>query len=123
LYIQTPAGVVVILGCAHSGVVNTLDYISELTGQQKIYAVLGGMHLIRASTERLEATTEAFKRYGVSAIGTAHCTGTKATAYLRSRLPEECFPCSVATVFSVRNKIGSIVDAHSSRQEMATDSM
>jgi len=42
LYIETPAGLVVVLGCAHAGVVNTLDYIADLTGKKKIHAVLGG---------------------------------------------------------------------------------
>lgn len=98
LYIETPAGIVVVLGCAHAGLVNTLDYIAELTGRDRMYAVFGGMHLVRAQRPRLEATIAALKRYHVQRIGTAHCTGMLATTYLWSRLPNECFECPVGTV-------------------------
>jgi len=101
LYVETPAGTVVVLGCAHAGVVNTLDYVAELTGRDRIHAVLGGMHLVRATAERLEATTAALRRYHLRKIGTAHCTGTRATSYLWSHLPDECFECSVGSVFSL----------------------
>jgi len=101
LYIETSAGLVVVLGCAHAGVVNTLDYIAELTDQDRVYAVLGGMHLVRATPERLEATVEALIRYRVQRVGTAHCTGVRAATYLGSRLPDECFECSVGSVFSL----------------------
>jgi 7,8-dihydropterin-6-yl-methyl-4-(beta-D-ribofuranosyl)aminobenzene 5'-phosphate synthase len=108
LYVETPAGLVVVLGCAHAGVVNTLAYVVELTGRQRIYAVLGGMHLIRASVPRLEATLAALERYKVKRVGTAHCTGTRAVTYLWSRSSAECFECSVGCVFAVRNGIGKV---------------
>lgn len=101
LYIETPAGIIAVLGCAHAGVVNTVDYVAELTGRDRIHAVLGGMHLARATTQRLEATVEALKRYDVRKIGAAHCTGIRATSYLWSQLPNECFECSVGSVFSL----------------------
>jgi len=103
LYIETPAGTVVVLGCAHAGVVNTLDYIAELTGRHRVYAVLGGMHLIRATVQRLVVTTAAIRRHHVQKIGTAHCTGTRATSYLWSQLPDECFECSVGSVFNIES--------------------
>lgn len=103
LYVETSAGLVVVLGCAHAGVVNTLDYVAELTGRDRVYAVLGGMHLARATQERLEATVAALKRYGVQRVGPAHCTGTRASAYLRSELSGECFECSVGSVITVRD--------------------
>ena len=103
LYIEMPVGTVVVLGCAHAGVVNTLDYIAELTGQVQVYAVLGGMHLVNATPQRLEATVAALKRYGVKKVGTAHCTGMRAASYLWSQLSGECFECSVGSVFTVQN--------------------
>jgi 7,8-dihydropterin-6-yl-methyl-4-(beta-D-ribofuranosyl)aminobenzene 5'-phosphate synthase len=95
LYVDTPLGLVVVLGCAHSGVINTLDYVAELSPRRPIHAVLGGMHLVRASVPRLEATVEALRRHGVQKVGPAHCTGTRAESYLWSQLPGECFECSV----------------------------
>ncbi len=44
LFMDTPEGLVVVLGCAHSGVINTLNYIAKITGKDKFYAVIGGMH-------------------------------------------------------------------------------
>ena len=103
LYVETTAGLVVVLGCAHAGVVNTLDYIAELTGRNRVYAVLGGMHLVRATARRLEETVAALIRYGVERVGTAHCTGMRATTYLWSQLPSECLECSVGSAFTVQN--------------------
>jgi 7,8-dihydropterin-6-yl-methyl-4-(beta-D-ribofuranosyl)aminobenzene 5'-phosphate synthase len=101
LYIETTAGVVVVLGCAHAGVVNTLDYIGDLTHGRPIYAVLGGWHLLQATPERVEATIEGLIRHGVQRVGTAHCTGMRAAALLWSRLPEHCFECAVGSVFGL----------------------
>ena len=105
LYIESSQGIIVILGCAHSGVVNTLNYVSELTPQEKIFAVLGGMHLLRASKERLEATSDAFARYDVRVIGPCHCTGLKAITYLRSRFPDRSVECSTGSRFTFGRKI------------------
>ncbi len=101
MYIETTAGLVVVLGCAHAGMVNTLDYIGELTHGRPIYAVLGGWHLVKATPDRLEATIEALVRHGVQRIGTAHCTGMRAAALLWSRLPEHCFECTVGSEFGL----------------------
>ncbi|MFC1597026.1 hypothetical protein ACFL5Q_03685 [Planctomycetota bacterium] len=92
-----------VLGCAHADVVNTLDYVAELTGQARICAVLGGMHLGRANARRLEATVAALERHGVRSVGPAHCTGMRAVSHLWSRLLAECFECSVGSVFTVQN--------------------
>lgn len=103
LFIETAAGLVVLLGCAHSGVINTLDYIAGLSGRQPLFAVLGGMHLVGAKMPRLEATVALLKQYDVKGVGTAHCTGMPAAAYLWSQLPGRCFECAAGSVFSVRN--------------------
>jgi len=100
IYIETPDGIVVLLGCAHSGVANTLDYISELTGNRHIRAVLGGMHLVQAKRERFEATLNMLKRYEVDLVAPAHCTGTRAVAYLWSELPDRCVQCSTGSRFT-----------------------
>ena len=99
LCIESSQGIVVILGCAHSGVVNTLNYVSELTQQSKIFAVLGGTHLLQASQERLDATAKAFARYDVRMIGPCHCTGLDAQTYLKSRFPDRFVECSTGSRF------------------------
>ena len=88
MYIRHAAGTIVILGCAHAGVVNTLEAVSRLTGDRTLHAVLGGMHLSGASRERLERTAEAFARYEMRRIAPMHCTGEKATAFFAQRFPD-----------------------------------
>lgn len=82
LYLKTDKGLVIFLGCGHSGLINTLDYISDLTGQNEIYAVLGGMHLLRADPRRMEQTIQALERYRVGMLAPVHCTGLQAIARL-----------------------------------------
>ena len=93
LLIDTPQGLVVVLGCAHSGVVNTLRYAAKLSGQGQVYAVIGGMHLLNASDERIEKTIEAFRDYGLQKIIPAHCTGDKAVEKLKKAFPQQYSVC------------------------------
>jgi 7,8-dihydropterin-6-yl-methyl-4-(beta-D-ribofuranosyl)aminobenzene 5'-phosphate synthase len=88
LYIESARGVVIVLGCAHAGLVNTLDYVAELTGRDRIHAVFGGMHLVSASAERIAKSVEALRRHDVQLIGPAHCTGLPATARILDTWPD-----------------------------------
>jgi len=99
LFIESARGLVVILGCAHAGVVNTLDHIAKLTSRDEIYAVFGGTHLLGASQARLEKTAEAFARYDIKVIGPCHCTGLRAVTLLRSRFPDRFLECSTGSRF------------------------
>ena len=88
VWVETANGVVVLLGCAHAGVVNTLDYIASLVGVPRFRAVIGGMHLLNADEARLRKTAEALERYGVALIAPCHCTGDKAVHYFKDRFDE-----------------------------------
>jgi len=99
VFFDSSDGVVVVLGCCHSGIVNTLDYVVELAGRDKIYAVIGGMHLLRAKDDRLEKTMEAFQKYDVQMIGPAHCTGMKAVAKFWNAFGGKCVECKVGSKF------------------------
>jgi len=90
LFIESAKGLIVVLGCAHSGVVNILDYISKLTGQNEIYAVIGGMHLLNASQMRITNTIETFKKYDIQKVIPLHCTGRKAIEDLKHTLGNKC---------------------------------
>ena len=79
LIINTELGLVVILGCAHRGIINTLYHAQQLTGVKVIHTVLGGSHLSRASQERILLTMAALKELGVQRLGISHCTGLPAT--------------------------------------------
>jgi len=90
LYALTPKGLVVILGCGHSGVVNTLKHISRVTGEHRIHALIGGMHLLRADRDRLEKTAAALERLKVERLAPNHCTGIDAVCFFRDRFPDRC---------------------------------
>ena len=88
LYIETPKGLIVLLGCGHSGVINTLEYIQRISGEKSIYAVMGGMHLLRASTKRLTFTGDSLERMAVRYLAPNHCTGLDAVCYFKNRFPD-----------------------------------
>jgi 7,8-dihydropterin-6-yl-methyl-4-(beta-D-ribofuranosyl)aminobenzene 5'-phosphate synthase len=99
VYFESAEGIVVLLGCAHSGVINTLQYIGELSRGAPIRAVIGGMHLVNASVERIANTIEEFKRLGVQSLSPCHCTGMPATVDLWNAFPGRCSSCSAGTRF------------------------
>lgn len=68
-------GLVVVAGCAHSGIVNTVTYAQAITGVSRVHAVIGGFHLARAETEELDRTITAFKQWSPALISPSHCTG------------------------------------------------
>jgi 7,8-dihydropterin-6-yl-methyl-4-(beta-D-ribofuranosyl)aminobenzene 5'-phosphate synthase len=98
LFVPTAEGNVVLLGCAHAGVINTLDHIAKLSGDDRVRAVAGGMHLLHADANRLEATADAFRRHGARLIAPCHCTGGHAIDFLSRAFPEEFQPCACGSV-------------------------
>jgi len=90
LFIESAKGLIVVFGCAHSGVVNTLDHIRKSTGQNKIYVVIGGMHLVNASQIRIANTIEAFKKYEIQKIAPLHCTGQSAMENFKNAFGDKC---------------------------------
>jgi 7,8-dihydropterin-6-yl-methyl-4-(beta-D-ribofuranosyl)aminobenzene 5'-phosphate synthase len=89
LIIKTRSGLVVVLGCAHRGMINTLYHAQKLTGVKEIRLVIGGSHLIGASEERIWQTITALKELGVGRIGVSHCTGLPAAAIMARELGED----------------------------------
>lgn len=88
LWIETTEGLVIIAGCCHSGLVNTINHIRAVSGEERIASVVGGLHLSSANEERLEKTALALAKFPIGRIHTSHCTGNKATELFSHRL--EC---------------------------------
>jgi len=101
LIIDAEFGLVVILGCAHRGIVNTLQHARKLTGKELIYAAIGGTHLLHASKERLEKTVAALKEMGVQRLGVSHCTGFASSAYLAREFGDSFFLNNAGTRFTL----------------------
>ena len=91
LLIDTDFGLVVILGCAHRGIVNTLRHAQSLTGKELVYAAIGGTHLFRASGERIEKTIADLKDMGIQRLGVSHCTGFRASVRLAQEFEDAFF--------------------------------
>jgi len=83
-------GIVVILGCAHSGVVNTIRQAQKVTGTKEIYAIAGGFHLLRAEEEKIRLTVEELLNFNPKHIAPCHCTGLKAICNLTKAFGDRC---------------------------------
>jgi len=91
LIVKTDKGLVVVLGCAHRGMVNTMLHAQKITGTEKIHAVVGGTHLIRAGEQQLRETIAALRKMGVEKIGVSHCTGLPAASVLAREFGDRFF--------------------------------
>jgi 7,8-dihydropterin-6-yl-methyl-4-(beta-D-ribofuranosyl)aminobenzene 5'-phosphate synthase len=90
-------GLVVITSCAHSGVVNTVDYAKKITGVSKVLAVIGGMHLTAATDETIGKTVGALQAIRPTFLAPMHCTGNRALMKLATTLPDAYVHPSVGT--------------------------
>jgi 7,8-dihydropterin-6-yl-methyl-4-(beta-D-ribofuranosyl)aminobenzene 5'-phosphate synthase len=75
-------GLVVITGCAHAGIINTLRHAKKATGINDVYAIAGGMHLMNANDNRIQATLDELVPMNPQRVYPCHCTGSKATQRL-----------------------------------------
>jgi 7,8-dihydropterin-6-yl-methyl-4-(beta-D-ribofuranosyl)aminobenzene 5'-phosphate synthase len=91
LVIDADFGLVVILGCAHRGIVNTLRHAQGLTGKELVYAAIGGTHLFRAPDEQLRRTIVELRGMGLQRLGVSHCTGFRASALLAQEFGDAFF--------------------------------
>jgi 7,8-dihydropterin-6-yl-methyl-4-(beta-D-ribofuranosyl)aminobenzene 5'-phosphate synthase len=83
-------GLVILSGCAHAGIINTVRYAQEVTGVDSIYVVMGGFHLTGADFEPIiEPTIEALKNLDPQYVIPTHCTGRKAIMQIEKEMPEK----------------------------------
>jgi len=91
LFLKSQKGLIIILGCAHRGIINTIRHAQKLTGLEPVYAVIGGTHLISASPERMDSTIAELLSFGIQRLGVSHCTGLPASAILAHTFGEAFF--------------------------------
>lgn len=82
LGIDTSKGLLIVCGCSHIGIANIVENIKCRT-QKKIYGIIGGLHLSKASDERIEKVLKYFDECNIEFFGVSHCTGEKVTKILR----------------------------------------
>jgi len=98
LLIETESGLIVISGCGHAGVINTLEYARKTVKEAPIHAALGGFHLFRASREHLVWTGTKLREMGLEHLLGAHCTGIEAVFQLRESAGLDRDHCLVGAV-------------------------
>jgi len=101
MVVRSSKGLILVVGCAHAGLVNIIDYVSEQFPGEGIHAVVGGTHLGFAGDEQFEETLKVFDRCQVEKVGVSHCTGLGRAAQLADRLGERFFFANVGTCFEV----------------------
>lgn len=83
-------GLVVVSGCAHAGIINTIKYAQKIAGNSRVHAVMGGFHLMGADDKRIQATVEELKKLGPKFVGPCHCTGKKANKKIGEAFGDRC---------------------------------
>jgi 7,8-dihydropterin-6-yl-methyl-4-(beta-D-ribofuranosyl)aminobenzene 5'-phosphate synthase len=86
LIFDTNEGLVIVSGCGHAGVINTMEYARLLVGPVPVSTLIGGFHLFSASDEKIRWTTDKMKAYGVRNLVGAHCTGINAVFTIQKNL-------------------------------------
>ncbi len=93
-------GLIVLTGCAHSGLINTLKYAQEISGVKPIHGVIGGFHLTGNFYDPIiDQTVRALKEFAPKAIIPAHCTGMKAVIKIANSFPDAFVETSVGSTF------------------------
>jgi len=83
-------GLVILSGCAHAGIINTILYARKVTGIEKVHAVMGGFHLSGALFEPIiDRTAEELKKLAPRYVIPAHCTGRKAIIRIEKEMPDQ----------------------------------
>ena len=98
LVFDTEAGLVVLSGCGHSGIINTLEHARNTIRQAPIHAAIGGFHLFDASDETLAWTAGKLRKFGLANFVGAHCTGIEAVYQIRQRTGLDRKHCIVGAV-------------------------
>jgi 7,8-dihydropterin-6-yl-methyl-4-(beta-D-ribofuranosyl)aminobenzene 5'-phosphate synthase len=101
LAMETAKGLVILLGCAHAGLINTLEWFRYNLGDRRIHAIVGGTHLGPAGDEQFAATVAYLKKLEFDRLGVSHCTGQIRSAQLYAHFPSKVFFASVGTTLKV----------------------
>jgi len=98
MVLDSDKGLIIVLGCAHAGMVNILNYVTEQLGKERIYAVIGGTHLGFASGSQFDETLKVIDQYNIEHLGVSHCTGLEKASLLHAHLGERFFFGTVGAV-------------------------
>jgi len=89
LWFETRRGLVIVTGCCHSGLINTIEHVRRISGQTRVSGIVGGLHLLHAGDERMMHTIAALAALDLDFLIPAHCTGEDQTRALVAALGED----------------------------------
>jgi len=89
VFITSSKGLVIIGGCSHAGIINTVEQSINISGVSDVYCVIGGFHLIGPGEKKIDKTIEEFKRLNVKKIVPIHCTGFEGIKRISNEMPGE----------------------------------
>jgi 7,8-dihydropterin-6-yl-methyl-4-(beta-D-ribofuranosyl)aminobenzene 5'-phosphate synthase len=95
------SGLVVVTGCCHAGIVNVLAHARRIAGVEKIGGLIGGLHLVAASDDRIEKTVDGIRAVDPDWVYAGHCTGFRAQAALYSALKSRFTPLQTGMVVDI----------------------
>ena len=98
LVLDTDKGLVLVSGCGHAGIINTLEYARQKVRETRVHAALGGFHLFEANEATLDWTAAKLRPMAVENFLGAHCTGIESVYQLRQRLRLSRANCVVGAV-------------------------
>ncbi len=98
LVLNTTRGMVLLVGCGHAGIINTLEYARKFVRSAPVEAALGGFHLFAATDDQLDWTAAKLREFQVAQILGAHCTGIESVYRLRQKMGLTRRTCVVGTV-------------------------
>jgi 7,8-dihydropterin-6-yl-methyl-4-(beta-D-ribofuranosyl)aminobenzene 5'-phosphate synthase len=101
LLLESKKGFILMLGCAHSGMINIIHHVIKKMGKGKFHAILGGTHLDFLTPEQLEESIRSLKKMEIEKIGVSHCTGMRAAFRLHQEFGDRFFHGCVGSVLEV----------------------
>lgn len=107
LWVKTPQGLVVIAGCAHAGLLNTLYHVRQITKEQKMLAVIGGFHLTEEPKESIALLIWYMQEMGVQCAIPLHCTGVAGVSAFKEAFGKQGLPMRAGEQLNLEQIIGA----------------
>jgi 7,8-dihydropterin-6-yl-methyl-4-(beta-D-ribofuranosyl)aminobenzene 5'-phosphate synthase len=101
LVLDTEKGLVLVLGCAHAGMINIIHHVMNKMKNDRFYAILGGTHLDFLTPDQVEASVQSLRKISFEKIGVSHCTGMRAASRLYQEFGERFFQGCVGSVLEI----------------------
>lgn len=100
IVIDTPKGLILILGCAHSGVINIIERTIEITGKDSFLAIIGGFHFMDKDDDYVNKTMKRLKNYKIGLVSPTHCSGINSLKYFAENFGKGC----------IFGKVGKVIE-------------